>query len=130
MYSLVPTKKLIVYIVFMDGSVPCNGSMEHMLTKISYRVMSQHSVFHSRAHLNDLENIPTFLIVALIFMLANLSPTRGIWCLRIFTAARILHTVAYLAAFSKPRALGFLLGSACIGVLCVSVLVSAVRTGY
>lgn len=82
-----------------------------------------------RAHLNDLENIPIFLIIALMFMLANLSPTRGIWCLRIFTAARILHTIVYLNAILIPRVLCFVTGSVCIVVLGISVLLSVARAG-
>ena len=85
--------------------------------------------FHFRAHLNDLENIPTFLIIALLFMLAGLCPTRGIWCLRIFTAARIVHTLSYLSAFSMPRGAGFLIGVVCTIVLGVSVLLSAAHAG-
>ena len=85
--------------------------------------------FHFRAHRNDLENIPTFLIIALLFMLAGLCPTRGIWCLRIFTAARIVHTLSYLSALSKPRAAGFLIGLVCTIVLGVSVLLSAAHAG-
>ena len=82
-----------------------------------------------RAHLNDLENIPIFLIIALMFMLANLSPIRGIWCLRIFTAARILHTIVYLNAILIPRVLCFVTGSVCIVVLGISVLLSVAPAG-
>ncbi|XP_068737464.1 microsomal glutathione S-transferase 1-like [Montipora capricornis] len=82
-----------------------------------------------RAHQNDLENIPIFLIIALLYTLLNLPPVRGIWCLRIFTAARILHTVAYLNAIHAPRGIGFICGSICLGILVVSVLYSAVIAG-
>ena len=82
-----------------------------------------------RAHQNDLENIPIFLIIALLYMLSNLSPVRGIWCLRIFTAARILHTVGYLSGITRPRGMGFIIGSVCISVLAVCVLYSAVVAG-
>jgi len=82
-----------------------------------------------RAHQNDLENIPIFLIIALLYMLSNLSIVRGIWCLRIFTAARVLHTVAYLNKISLPRAMCFLIGAICTGILGVSVLYSAIHTG-
>jgi len=82
-----------------------------------------------RAHQNDLENIPIFLIIALLYTLSNLPPVRGIWCLRIFTAARILHTVGYLNAITRLRGIGFMSGSACIAILVVSVLISAVTAG-
>ena len=86
-------------------------------------------LFHFRAHRNDLENIPTFLIIALLFMLAGRCPTSGIWCLRIFTAARIVHTLSYLTALSKPRGAGFLIGVICTIVMGVSVLLSAAHAG-
>ena len=82
-----------------------------------------------RAHQNDLENIPIFLIIALLYTLLNLSPVRGIWCLRIFTAARFLHTIAYLNSVSKPRGLGFGVGTVCLLILGVSVLYEAVSAG-
>ncbi|XP_027041694.1 microsomal glutathione S-transferase 1-like isoform X3 [Pocillopora damicornis] len=82
-----------------------------------------------RAHLNDLENIPIFMIVALLYGLSGEPVARGIWCLRIFTGARFLHTIAYLNGISVPRALGFLSGSVCTAVLGFSVLYSAVKTG-
>ncbi|KAJ7361827.1 Microsomal glutathione S-transferase 1 [Desmophyllum pertusum] len=82
-----------------------------------------------RAHHNDLENIPIFMIVALLYMFSNLPVMRCLWCLRVFTAARILHTVAYLNAFSHPRGLGFGVGALCTAILGVSVLYSAVGAG-
>ncbi|PFX28188.1 microsomal glutathione S-transferase 1-like isoform X1 [Stylophora pistillata] len=82
-----------------------------------------------RAHLNDLENIPIFMIVALLYGLSGEPVARGIWCLRIFTGARFLHTIAYLNGISAPRALSFLGGSVCTAVLGFSVLYSAVKTG-
>lgn len=79
--------------------------------------------------MNDLENIPIFMIVALLYGLSGEPVARGIWCLRIFTGARFLHTIAYLNGISAPRALGFLSGSVCTAVLGFSVLYSAVKTG-
>lgn len=82
-----------------------------------------------RAHQNDLENIPIFLIIALLYTLLNLSPVRGIWCLRIFTAARFLHTIAYLNSVSKPRGAGFVVGTICLLIMGVSVLYAAFSAG-
>jgi len=87
------------------------------------------SCFYFRAHQNDLENIPVLLIITLLYMFANLSPVRRIWRLRIFTAARIVHSVGYLNGISGLRGIGFMAGSICIAVLGVSVLLSAVHTG-
>ena len=101
------------------------------MRRLNYKILMVCLTIYSffRAHLNDLENIPIFLIIALMFMLANLSPTRGIWCLRIFTGARILHTIVYLNAILIPRVLCFATGSVCIVVLGISVLLSVARAG-
>ncbi|XP_049803853.1 microsomal glutathione S-transferase 1-like [Schistocerca nitens] len=48
-----------------------------------------------RAHLNDLENITVFFIVALAYLLTKPSPGLAINLFRAFTAARIGHTVVY-----------------------------------
>ena len=82
-----------------------------------------------RAHLNDLENIPIFLIVALLYMFSGRPALCGIWCLRIFTTARIMHTIAYLNAISMIRALAFLVAALCTVVLGGNVLYSAVEAG-
>ena len=79
-----------------------------------------------RAHLNDLENIPIFMIVALLYMFSGRPVIWGIWCLRIFTAARILHTIAYLNAISMLRALGFGVGAFCTAGLAGNVLYESI----
>jgi len=85
--------------------------------------------FYFRAHLNDLESIPVFLIVALLYSFSGLPAIRAIWCLRIFTAARILHTISYLNAITLPRAISFLVGAGCTVFLAGNVLYAAFKTG-
>ena len=85
--------------------------------------------FNFRAHLNDLENIPLFLIVVLLYSFSGLPAIRAIWCLRVFTAARILHTISYLNAISAPRAISFLAGAGCTVFLAGNVLYAALKTG-
>lgn len=69
------------------------------------------------------------MIVALLYMFSGRPAIWGIWCLRIFTAARLTHTIAYLNAISKFRALGFGVGALCTAVLGANVLYSAVKAG-
>ena len=70
------------------------------------------------------------MIVALLYMFSGRPALVGIWCLRIFTAARIMHTLAYLNAISPLRGLGFLVGTVSTAVLAGNVLYeSAVKTG-
>lgn len=85
--------------------------------------------FNFRAHLNDLENIPLFLIVVLLYLFSGLPAMRAIWCLRIFTAARIIHTISYLNAVTVPRATSFLVGAACTVFVAGNVLYATIRAG-
>ncbi|PIK36469.1 hypothetical protein BSL78_26711, partial [Apostichopus japonicus] len=47
-------------------------------------------------HLNDLENIPVFLVIGLLYVAINPVASTAILHYRIFTAARFIHNVAYL----------------------------------
>ncbi|XP_071516482.1 microsomal glutathione S-transferase 1-like isoform X2 [Panulirus ornatus] len=49
-----------------------------------------------RAHQNDLENIPIFWLLGLLFVLTSPSLFAAKVVFRVYTAARILHTLLYL----------------------------------
>jgi len=51
-------------------------------------------IFH-RAHLNDLENIPPFMIIALAYLFTNPSYNVASNLFMLFTASRFLHTLIY-----------------------------------
>uniref|UniRef100_A0A8D8QM62 Microsomal glutathione S-transferase 1 n=1 Tax=Cacopsylla melanoneura TaxID=428564 RepID=A0A8D8QM62_9HEMI len=65
-----------------------------------------------RAHLNDLENIPTFLIICLLYIMTDPGTMLACWLIRIFTLARFLHTFVYtIYVLPQPsRAISFLTG--------------------
>ena len=64
-----------------------------------------------RNHLNDLENIPSFLLLGLLYVLINPTPSAALWHFRVFFAARLMHTIAYQAALRQPtRLVCFLVG--------------------
>lgn len=48
-----------------------------------------------RAHLNDLENIIPFMIVALLYVLTNPNPMVAMMLIRIVAISRIAHTIVY-----------------------------------
>ncbi|XP_066291822.1 microsomal glutathione S-transferase 1-like isoform X1 [Branchiostoma lanceolatum] len=77
-----------------------------------------------RLHRNDLENIPAFLAVGLLYVLTGPSPGVALWHFRVFTAARCLHTVSYLAAVQPWRALGFIAGILTTTSMAVQVLMA------
>jgi len=77
-----------------------------------------------RNHLNDLENIPAFLFLALLYVATQPSPWAALLHFRLFAGSRILHTLVYQLAVPQPaRALCFAAG---VGV-CVSMAVQILR---
>jgi len=46
-----------------------------------------------RAHLNDLENIPAFLLAGFMYVMTEPQPDVALWLIRIAVVARILHTI-------------------------------------
>ncbi len=63
-----------------------------------------------RAHQNDLENIPVFLVLALLFTLSGCSATAGWAYFGVYFAARALHTIFYLNAVQPFRTAAFAVG--------------------
>jgi uncharacterized MAPEG superfamily protein len=63
-----------------------------------------------RAHLNDLENIPAFLFLALLFTLGGCSSTAGWAYFGVYFVARTLHTIFYLNAVQPWRTVTFFVG--------------------
>ncbi|KAJ8039519.1 Microsomal glutathione S-transferase 1 [Holothuria leucospilota] len=79
-----------------------------------------------RCHLNDLENIPAFLIVGLLFVAINPPLYVASIYYRVFTAARYIHCVAYLLPLPQPcRAVAFGSGSVITVLMGVEILKAA-----
>jgi len=77
-----------------------------------------------RIHRNDLENIPAFLAVGLLFVMTGPSPYLAGALMYGFVAARLLHTVAYTTKQShEVRATLYTVGSAVVIFMAVYVLV-------
>ena len=71
-----------------------------------------------RNHRNDLENIPPFVMLGLLYVLSQPAPSAALWHFRLFAAFRILHTVCYQGSIPQPsRAIAFVGG---LGV-CISM---------
>jgi prostaglandin-E synthase 1 len=67
-----------------------------------------------RIQRNDLENIPAFFAIGLIYVLLGASPFgAAVYCWT-FTIARVLHTLAYMAHLQPWRAIAYLVGVACM----------------
>jgi len=65
-----------------------------------------------RAHLNDLENITVFFIVSYVYLMTNPSITLATTLFRVYTIARIAHTLVYaVVVIPQPaRALSWAVG--------------------
>lgn len=78
-----------------------------------------------RAHLNDLENIPGFLVLATLFTLAGGS-ARAAWAyFGLYFAMRLLHTIFYLGQVQPFRTVVFGVGQLTMVGLVVQLLMKA-----
>ncbi|KAL3870635.1 hypothetical protein ACJMK2_038683 [Sinanodonta woodiana] len=78
-------------------------------------------------HHNDLENVIPFVLIGLLYILTDPNPWYAKMHFRIFTVARLFHSVAYLKPLPQPsRALGWLLGYIVTLSMGVSVVMSGV----
>ncbi|KAM9230270.1 LOW QUALITY PROTEIN: microsomal glutathione S-transferase 1 [Dugong dugon] len=68
-------------------------------------------IFSHRAHLNDLENIVSFVGIGLLYSLSGPDLSTALLHFRLFVGARIYHTIAYLIPLPQPnRAFAFFVG--------------------
>ncbi len=74
-----------------------------------------------RAHRNDLENIPAFLILGLVAVLLGAPSLALKIALIAFTAARVVHSIAYLKSMQPWRSISF--GVGLLSTLTVMVLI-------
>ena len=80
-----------------------------------------------RMHRNDLENIPAFLAIGILFVIAGPPALLAGGLMYTFVAARLLHTLAYATKQThEVRATFYTLGSAIVIAMAVYVLAAAV----
>ena len=79
-----------------------------------------------RIQRNDLENIPLFFAVGLVFVLSGASAFSAAAYFWTFTAARIAHTFFYMNHLQPFRALSFLVGAAATLGMIVRILSATV----
>jgi uncharacterized MAPEG superfamily protein len=80
----------------------------------------------SRAWRNDLENIPIFLILAGIYVMAGLSATAFAWYCWIFMVMRIIHTYTFIQAIQPWRTISYTIGAIVMIVMMIHLLVEVV----
>ena len=79
---------------------------------------------YRRVHQNDLENIPPFLILAHLYMLSGPSYGVAATLFIAFTAARIVHTVTYLAGLQPWRSIAFEAGQIALVVTAILLVIN------
>jgi uncharacterized MAPEG superfamily protein len=75
-----------------------------------------------RIQRNDLENIPAFFAIALIYVLLGASARGAAAYCWTFTVARIVHTVMYTYNLQPWRALSFAVGALCMLGMIVQII--------
>lgn len=79
-----------------------------------------------RIHLNDLENLPFFLVAGFLYVLSEPSLTEARWVLYGYVVSRMLHFAAYLSARTHDtRATLWTIGSLLLVYMAGRVLVVA-----
>jgi len=63
----------------------------------------------NNAYRNDLENIPIFLILGLIYILLNCNPIFSMYAFPIYTLSRIMHTYFYIHALQPWRTISYII---------------------
>jgi uncharacterized MAPEG superfamily protein len=78
----------------------------------------------SMAWRNDLENIPMFLFLGLIYVTLGCWPTGAFIYFSVFLLARIAHTITFLRAIQPLRTIFFTLGAVVMLLMSVHILIS------
>lgn len=65
---------------------------------------------YKRAHRNALENIPLFLLTAMLLVMVGVSATTARILFGVFVAARLFHSVAYIGQWQPWRTVSFVIG--------------------
>ncbi|WP_248751299.1 MAPEG family protein [Pseudomonas sp. MWU15-20650] len=76
----------------------------------------------AQAWMNDLENIPLFFALGALYVMVGAPAEPAIWLFYTFTAARVLHTVTYLARWQPWRTLSYVVGIVCLFGLAVNIV--------
>ena len=80
-----------------------------------------------RAHRNAVANIVPFLVVTLVWVLLGATPEHVLWICTAYSAARIIHAIAYIRAVQPFRTLSFVVGQLCTFAVAARVVLAAVH---
>lgn len=78
-----------------------------------------------RVQRNDVENLPPFFALGLVFVVMGATPFEASVYFWTFTVARVAHTLLYVAKLQPWRTVAFFLGVACLFGMAAQVLMGA-----
>ena len=79
-----------------------------------------------RIQRNDLENIPLFFAIGLVFIFCRASPLSTIVLCWTFTLARIAHTIAYTWNLQPWRAIFYGIGTLALLAMIVHIIITTI----
>lgn len=82
-----------------------------------------------RAHRNTLANVLPFLVAMLLWVLLGAPRPWVLWLSAVFTTARVLYAIAYLASAQPWRSLAFAVGFTCQIITFTQLLRTALTVG-
>ena len=68
----------------------------------------------AKAWRNDLENIPIFFALGIIYVLIGASSEAASWLFPVFTIARFFHTLSYLFSLQPWRVISYAVSISCL----------------
>ncbi len=77
-----------------------------------------------RIQRNDLENIPIFFAIGLLYVLSGATPFGASVYMWTFTIARLVHTGVYMGHLQPWRAISYVVGALAIFGMCTQILMS------
>lgn len=80
-----------------------------------------------RVWLNDLENIPVFFALGIVYVLVGAPPDMAMWLFCTFTLARIAHSLAYISGIQPWRTLAYAVGLLCMFGMALQILLAVFK---
>jgi glutathione S-transferase len=71
---------------------------------------------------NDLESIPIFLSLGIVYVMVDAAPAAAPILFVTFTAARIIHSIVYLVGLQPWRTIAYATGIACMFAMSWNIL--------
>jgi glutathione S-transferase len=82
----------------------------------------------AQAWMNDLENIPVFFVLGLVYVLTSASASLAPWLMLTFTAARVVHSLVFLLGLQPWRTIAYAVGILCLFGMSGNILIAVLSS--